>query len=87
MSFFAALLCTSHIAATSSLELPFSYLGVPGIHSILAAGSIIPVVYQSFGDGEKVIPNLPFMQREVFEFFFFESHLYMFISALAELRD
>lgn len=58
-----------------------------------AAGSVILVVYQSFGDGEKVIPNVAFMQREVFvEFlvgfdFGFESHFYPFISALADLRD
>lgn len=51
LSFYAALLCTSRIAATSSLELPFSYLGVPGVHSVLAAGSIIPVVCQTFADG------------------------------------
>lgn len=55
----------SHIAATSSLELPFSYLGVPDVHSILAAGSIIPVMHQSFGDGEKVTPNVTFIQRKV----------------------
>lgn len=62
---------------------------------MLAAGSIILVVYQSFGDGEKVIPSVAFMQREVsievlvgFCFGFgFESHFYMFISALADLRD
>ena len=55
-------------------------------------------MYQSFGEGEKFIPK-----REVFVdfffwfvgwgffwfwfFFFFASHFYVFISALAELKD